>query len=282
MQASMWITGDTADLRAATDGWRAERASIGFVPTMGALHEGHLSLVRKARAENDKVIVSIFVNPTQFGPNEDFSRYPRTPEKDSQFLSNSGVDILYMPSPADMYDGDAKTSVHLNEIGDHLEGPFRPGHFDGVATVVAKLLLRVGATSAYFGEKDWQQLQIVKQMARDLDIPARVIGCPIIREPDGLALSSRNMYLSEGDRKTASLINRVLADTAAAIHRHPEDIDGALIKAHSTLEAAGFKIDYVECAIAASCTPVRNLNKPARLFVAARIGTTRLIDNWPL
>jgi pantoate--beta-alanine ligase len=278
----MWITGDTADLRATNEAWRKERYSIGFVPTMGALHEGHLSLVKRARAENDKVVVSIFVNPTQFGPKEDFSRYPRMPDTDSGFLSNRGVDVLYMPNPKDMYFGDAATSIHVKGLGDNLCGPFRPGHFDGVATVVAKLLLRVNPTTTYFGEKDWQQLQIVRRMARDLDIASHIVGVPIMREEDGLAMSSRNAYLSAEDRSKAAQINRVLEETANTIHADPEKVEAALSAGRTRLEAVGFRLDYFECADAATCAPVRDIKKPARLFVAAHIGGTRLIDNWPV
>ncbi|HVY13443.1 MAG TPA: pantoate--beta-alanine ligase [Alphaproteobacteria bacterium] len=276
----MWITGDSADLRTATSEWRDGKASIGFVPTMGALHEGHLALVHRARQENDKVVVSLFVNPTQFGPNEDLARYPRTPEEDAQFLGASGVDLLYMPRPEDMYAPGFCTFVNVKGITDHLCGPFRPGHFEGVATVVAKLLLRVNATRAYFGEKDWQQLQVVKALARDLDIPTEIIGLPTVREEDGLALSSRNRYLSAQDRQTAALIPATLQESTLHLQSDPQAVEAVLKAAREKLTAAGFQLDYFECADAESCAPVRTLKKPARLFVAARLGGTRLIDNW--
>jgi pantoate--beta-alanine ligase len=246
---------------------------------MGALHEGHFALVRAARANNAKVVASIFVNPTQFAPTEDLSRYPRTPEADASALSREGVDLLYMPDVADMYGSNAQTSVHVKGVSDHMEGAFRPGHFDGVATVVAKLFARVGACNAYFGEKDWQQLQVVKHMVRDLDLPVNVVGVPTVREADGLALSSRNRYLNETERKTAPLIYATLKELAAGLKRDPNSIEKQLQDAKRKLEAAGFKPDYLELADAALCAPVRELSKPARLFIAAKLGGTRLIDN---
>jgi pantoate--beta-alanine ligase len=278
----MDITGHSEELRDTLAAWRRGPGTVGLVPTMGALHEGHLALVRRAKKENAHVIASIFVNPTQFGPKEDLSRYPRTPEEDVRLLEKEGVDLVYMPTAEAMYPEGFAASVHVKEVTDHLEGVFRPGHFDGVATVVSKLFARIGACTAYFGEKDWQQLQVITRLVRDLDLPVKVVGVPTVREEDGLALSSRNRYLNAEDRKKAALINKVMKETAEAIRGKPEAIEAALAAARKQLEEAGFRIDYFECADAVTCTPVRKLEKPARLFVAAWLGNTRLIDNWPL
>ncbi len=278
----MRIIGQHADLRAARRDWHEEGRSVGLVPTMGALHEGHLALVRRARAACGRVAVSLFVNPTQFGPNEDLARYPRSPEEDMRLLGAEGVDLLYMPADGDMYEKDASTTVHVGGITDHLCGPFRPGHFDGVATVVAKLLLRVMPDAACFGEKDWQQLQVIRRLARDLDIPARIIGVPVVREADGLALSSRNRYLPQEERAKAVLISQNLKHAAESIRAAPGNIGRVLAGGRENLEKAGFRVDYFECADAESCAPARDLARPARLFAAARLGSTRLIDNWPV
>jgi pantoate--beta-alanine ligase len=278
----MDITSHSAELRETAETWRKEQAVVGFVPTMGALHEGHMALVRRARKENNKVAVSIFVNPTQFGPKEDLSRYPRTPEEDVRMLEKEGADLVYMPAAEAMYPEGFVTSVQVKGVTEHLEGVFRPGHFDGVATVVSKLFARIGACTAYFGEKDWQQLQVITRLALDLDFPVKVVGVPTVREEDGLALSSRNRYLNAEDRKKAALINKVLKETATAIAKNPAGIEAVLEAARKTLEEADFRLDYFECADAASCAPVRKLEKPARLLIAARLGNTRLIDNWPL
>lgn len=269
-------------LRAFNAQRQAKKASLGFVPTMGALHEGHAALMRRARAENDQVLVSIFINPTQFGPNEDLSRYPRTPEPDEALLQREGVDVLYRPEVADMYPEGFATKVHVSGIGDYLCGPFRPGHFDGVATVVARLLGVAGATRAYFGQKDWQQLQLVTRLAADLAIQTEITGVPTVREADGLALSSRNRYLDENARKAAAVIPRTLHDTAQKMKAAGADISALLEEGRVVLKQAGFTLDYLELAGAADCMPRTDLAVPARLFVAARIGGTRLIDNWPV
>jgi pantoate--beta-alanine ligase len=278
----MDITSHSAELRETAEAWRKEQGTVGFVPTMGALHEGHMALVRRARKENSKVIASIFVNPTQFGPKEDLSRYPRTPEEDVRLLEKEGADLVYMPTAEAMYPEGFTTTVHVKGVTEHLEGAFRPGHFDGVATVVAKLFSRVGACTAYFGEKDWQQLQVINRLVLDLDLPVKVVGVPTVREEDGLALSSRNRYLSEDERKKAALINKALKETAEAIRKDPAGIEAMLEAGQRQLENSGFRLDYFECADAATCTPVRKLEKPARLLVAAWLGNTRLIDNWPV
>lgn len=257
-------------------------SSLGFVPTMGALHEGHAALMRRARAENDLVLASIFVNPMQFGPNEDLARYPRTPEADEALLQRAGVDILYRPEVADMYPEGFATKVHVNGIGDHLCGPFRPGHFDGVATVVARLLGIACADHAYFGQKDWQQLQIVTRLVADLAIQTEIIGVQTVREADGLALSSRNRYLDENARRAAAIIPHTLGALTEKIKAAPANIPALLEEGRTVLKQAGFTLDYLELAGAADCVPRTDLAVPARLFVAARIGGTRLIDNWPV
>jgi pantoate--beta-alanine ligase len=269
-------------LMAATAGWRSSNTPFGLVPTMGALHEGHATLIRESRKTNAHTVVSIFVNPTQFGPNEDLARYPRTPEADEALLEKEGVDILYRPDASVMYPEGFVTTVAVKDITAHLCGPFRPGHFDGVATIVAKLLNQAQATRAYFGQKDWQQLQVVTHMARDLDIPTGIIGVPTVREADGLALSSRNRYLNADERKAAAAIPRVLKKLAGDIAAAPANIPALLTSAREALTAEGFRLDYLELAGAGDCTPRTDLAVPARVFVAARIGTTRLIDNWPV
>lgn len=259
-------------------GWRRDRATIGFVPTMGALHEGHLSLVRKSLAAGHKTIVSIFVNPKQFGPNEDFAKYPRVLDVDARLLKDAGAHALYAPIATEMYPDGFATAVHVGGLTDYLCGPSRPGHFEGVATIVTKLLNQVQADEAFFGDKDWQQLQVIKRLAGDLDIPTRITGVPIVREADGLALSSRNRYLSVEDRAKASLLNITLRSLADEINAG-DDIDAALKTARVGLTENGFVVDYLEVADASTLKPARTLDKPVRVFVAARLGGTRLIDN---
>lgn len=276
---SMQQITENGALRTVLDGFRQEGAGIGFVPTMGALHEGHLTLVRAARAQHARVVVSIFVNPAQFGPHEDFTRYPRTLGADAALLEKEGVAVLYVPPVAALYPKGFATSVHVAGVGDHLCGPFRPGHFDGVATIVAKLLQLVGAEAAYFGEKDWQQLQLVKRMAADLESPTRIMGVPTVREADGLALSSRNRYLAPAERVRAASLYATLTRLAQSLKRAPAHADALLADEARGLTEAGFKLDYLEWADAETCQPVRTLAMPSRVFVAARLGATRLIDN---
>ena len=263
--------------------WRRDGASIGFVPTMGALHEGHISLVRKSLSAGHKTVASIFVNPKQFGPNEDYAKYPRVVDADAQLLKDAGAHLLFAPNVDEMYEQDFATRVCVDGLTNYLCGPSRPGHFEGVATVVTKLLNQVQADEAFFGEKDWQQLQVIKRLAIDLDIPTRITGVEIMREADGLALSSRNRYLSAADRAKASLLNitlRSLADEIAHdVLMGGSDINALLKTAVIGLTENGFSVDYLELADAASLHPVRSLEKPARIFVAARLGITRLIDN---
>ncbi|HEV2678160.1 MAG TPA: pantoate--beta-alanine ligase [Aliidongia sp.] len=272
-----------ADLRDRIAQWRREGARIGLIPTMGALHEGHLTLVRRALEAGECAVVSIFVNPTQFGPNEDFGAYPRREADDVAKFAAVGGHLVWAPTVDAMYPGGFATHVAVSGLTDGLCGPFRPGHFQGVATVVAKLLLQVLPDRAYFGQKDYQQLQVVRRMACDLDIPTRIVGVPTVREADGLALSSRNIYLSTDERQAASLLPQVMQETAAAALAGHAPFAELLESARARLAAAGFgPIDYVAICDAERLEPVEDLARPARLFVAARLGKTRLIDNIPI
>jgi pantoate--beta-alanine ligase len=249
---------------------------------MGALHDGHLSIVRQSLVAGHKTVVSIFVNPTQFGPNEDFAAYPRIVNEDAQLLKAAGADVLFTPDVDEMYAHGFSTSVQVKGLTDTLCGPSRPGHFEGVATIVTKLLNQVQADEAFFGEKDWQQLQVIKRLATDLDIPTHITGAPIVREQDGLALSSRNRYLGAANRAKASLLNITLRTLAQEMRLPAADFEMLLKTASRGLTENGFVVDYLELAQADTLQPVRTLDKFARLFVAARLDTTRLIDNWPV
>ena len=255
--------------------WRSERRSIGLVPTMGALHAGHLSLVELARRENDVVVVSVFVNPIQFGPGEDFARYPRDPDRDARLLGDGEVDAIYEPRTELMYPPGASTRVHVGGIAEPLEGKARPGHFEGVATVVTKLLSAVDPDRAYFGQKDAQQVAVVNRLVRDLDLGAEIKVVPTVREADGLALSSRNSYLDTSERKAATSIGAALRDACEAYgsgERDPVRLR-ARIAARLTLEPL-VQLEYAELVDAAT------FQKPGTLAViAARVGKTRLIDN---
>lgn len=276
---SVAVARTVAVLREAVNGWRARQQRIALVPTMGALHRGHLALVEAARRHCDRVIASLFVNPKQFGPREDFTAYPRDEAADLAKFRNAGVDLVFAPTVEEMYPAGFVTTVHLSGIGDDLEGAHRLGHFDGVATVVAKLLLQCLPDAAFFGEKDYQQLLVVRRMARDLNIPVDIKGVATIRETDGLAMSSRNVYLSAAERQTASLLYRALTDTAAALAAAPDDVAAALRSGLDRLHQAGFVAEYLELRDAADLAPVTRLDRPARLLAAARLGRTRLIDN---
>lgn len=267
-------------LREALSDWRKRKAAIALVPTMGALHAGHISLVALAKQSAKKVVVSIFVNPTQFGPNEDFSRYPRTIEADLEKLAEAGADLVFMPDAKEMYpDGFSTMLKPTGPASVALDDKFRPGHFDGVATVVAKLFTSVMPDVAIFGEKDYQQLQVIKTMARDLHLPIKVLGAPIVREKDGLALSSRNVYLSPADRAAAPVLHQVLKESAKAIAKG-EDADAVLSRGRAKIMSAGFKLDYFEARDATTLAKPDPQRKPKlRLLVAAKIGRTRLIDN---
>ncbi len=258
---------------------RAAGTSIGLVPTMGALHEGHLSLVRRARAECGLLIVSVFVNPLQFGPGEDFQRYPRSPEADARLLAGAGVDILYLPEPRRMYPAGFSTSVDVAGVSEGGEGAVRPGHFRGVATVVAKLFLQAQPDAAYFGRKDLQQTAVVQRMIEDMDFPVRLVIGEIVREPDGLALSSRNVYLSAPERQTAAALPRALFQARAQAlggERDPETLQRAT---RSALEAAGLLVDYVAIVDPATMRPVERVARGHALTAAVRVGKTRLLDN---
>ncbi len=271
------------DLRSHITRWRAGGDTIGLVPTMGALHEGHLSLVRAARAQASKVVATLFVNPTQFGKNEDLGTYPRDEVRDRGMLAQGHVDVLFAPGVEQMYGPDDSTRIDVGELGACLDGEFRPGFFVGVATVVAKLLLQSLPDVAFFGEKDFQQLQVIRRMVSDLHIPVEICGVPTLREADGLALSSRNAYLTPEERRVAPTLYRVLnsiADVAGA--------DGDLFKAvdegTSELLSAGFaSVDYLTVRNAATFQPVttrRDLDgQPGRVLGAAKLGRARLIDN---
>jgi len=270
-------------LREAVESLRAD-GEIALVPTMGALHEGHLTLVREARKRAARTVVSIFVNPTQFGPNEDLDAYPRRMAEDSRLLEAEGVDLLWAPTVEQVYPAGFATNISVSGVSEGFCGAARPGHFDGVATVVCKLFHHVLPDIALFGEKDWQQLAVIRRMARDLDLVQphveRILGVATVREADGLAMSSRNQYLTPGQRSQAAALPRAMRAAIAQIEGG-EDVAQALIALEQALLDGGFSsVDYVALADADSLEPLSHApQRPARLLVAARIGTTRLIDN---
>lgn len=274
------VARSVADLRAVVGEWRQAGQRVGLVPTMGALHAGHLSLIETVQAQADRVVATIFVNPTQFGPDEDLDKYPRKELADAEKLAAAGVDLLFAPTVDEMYPTGFSTTVSVAGVSEGLCGGHRPGHFDGVSTVVSKLFLQCLPDVAVFGEKDYQQLQVIKRFARDLDFPIEVIGAPTVREPDGLALSSRNAYLDQDQRAIAANLPRILNQTAASIASGDSGIKALLQKGVADLAAAGFDpVEYLELRDAESLTPISNLDRPARLLVAAHLGSTRLIDN---
>jgi len=276
------IVRDLETLREAVAALREEGGTIAFVPTMGALHAGHMALVEEARARASHVVASIFVNPTQFGPNEDLSRYPRREGSDARMLEEAGAALLWAPDVATMYPNGPEISIRAGPLGDLLDGAARPGHFDGVATVVARLFDQVRPDFALFGEKDYQQLLVIRAMVRERALPVEIIGIPTQRDADGLALSSRNLYLGEEERRAARALPRALGEAAAAIHAGG-DVAEALAAAHDKLMRAGFDpIDYVELRDSETLAPMAALDRPARLLAAAKIGSTRLIDNLPV
>jgi pantoate--beta-alanine ligase len=252
---------------------------VGFVPTMGALHEGHLSLVRQARESCDFVVVSVFVNPMQFGPGEDFQRYPRRAERDTALCEHARVDLLYMPDAREFYPRDFSTAVEVADVSEGGEGAIRPGHFRGVATVVAKLFLQVGPDRAYFGRKDLQQVALVRRLIRDLDFPIELVVGETVRDADGLPFSSRNAYLSPEDRRLAAALPRALFATRDRAKRGERDPGSLERDARSALEAAGFAVDYVEVVDAATMRRPARVEPGTALSAAVRLGKTRLIDN---
>jgi len=265
------------DLRHAIGLWRQEGQSIGLVPTMGALHEGHFSLVDRSVAENDRTCVTLFVNPKQFGPNEDFEVYPRDEETDTAALRGRHADLLFAPEVSEMYPEGAVTAVSVPGIGDVLEGEFRPGFFTGVATVVSKLLIQAMPDRAYFGEKDYQQLCVIRRMTADLDLPVEIVGCPIVREADGLALSSRNAYLTAEERAAAPALKKVLTNISEAVSAGA-DIGESVMAGRRHLQESGFKsVDYLSVCDPETLQPVTA--PPCRILGAAWLGKTRLIDN---
>lgn len=266
-------------LREEIAGLRAQNLRVALVPTMGALHAGHIALIEAAKHVADKVVASIFVNPKQFGPSEDLARYPRRELQDARLLSDAGCAILWLPSAEEMYPDGFATNISVSGVSDGLDGAARPGHFDGVATVVAKLFNQVRPDVALFGEKDFQQLAVIRRLVADLDFGIDIIGVPTQREDDGLALSSRNAYLAEDDRARAVALPRALGVAARSIGRG-NDPAAALATAEAALLSGGFDaVDYVALVDAETLVPTTDLSRPLRLLAAARIGGTRLIDN---
>jgi pantoate--beta-alanine ligase len=276
------VVRSVAALRAAVRSRRAAGARIGLVPTMGALHQGHLELVKAARRGSDFVVATIFVNPLQFNPGEDLDSYPRDEATDLNLLAATGAELVFAPRVAEMYPKDFSTEVRVGGLTRHLDGPARPGHFEGVATVVTKLFHQGEPDLACFGEKDFQQLQVIRRLARDLDLPIEIVGVPTVREEDGLAMSSRNRALSPEARAVAARLPAVMRETVARL------AGGAaaapiLAEARAELLAAGFdRVDYVELCDEDTLAPVPAALPNARLFAAAHLGRTRLIDNWPV
>ena len=276
------VVRSVAALRAAIRPHRQAGSRIGLVPTMGALHQGHLELVKAARRHAEFVVATIFINPLQFNPSEDLDAYPRDEATDLNLLAATGADLVFAPNVAEMYPKAFSTEVKVSGLTQYLDGPARPGHFEGVATVVSKLLNQAQPDIACFGEKDFQQLQVIRRLTRDLDLPVEIIGVPTVREEDGLAMSSRNRYLSEADRITAAFLPAVLR---AAV----EELQGGspaapiLEKARAALKASGFNpIDYVELCDVETLQPLPAAREGSRLLAAAHLGRTRLIDNWPV
>jgi pantoate--beta-alanine ligase len=276
----MHIISAPAEMTAISKDLRRSGKRIGFVPTMGALHEGHLSLVREARAQADAVVVSIFVNPTQFGPNEDFAKYPRTFERDREMLQSEHTDYIFSPSPAEMYPPGAETWVTVEQIGERLDGRSRPGHFRGVTTVVSKLFHIVQPDLAFFGQKDAAQVANIRRMVRDLNFDVEIVVCPIVRENDGLAMSSRNAYLDPEQRRIATALFRTLRQVER-LADEGENRSQRLIEAGRKViaEEPTVKLDYFEIVDTETLTPVTDVSRGALVAVAAYVGSTRLIDN---
>jgi pantoate--beta-alanine ligase len=276
------IVRTVADLRKHIALWRKGEVRVGLVPTMGALHQGHMALVEAARAECDRIVASIFVNPKQFAPTEDLGSYPRREAADLEMLRSAGVDLVFIPAVDEMYPPDFATLVRVSGLTEGLCGAHRAGHFDGVTTVVTKLLIQALPDTAYFGEKDYQQLTVVRRLARDLDIPVRIAGVPTVREPDGLALSSRNVYLSAEERRIAPNLARVLRSIAAVLAQDPNAVAQEIAHGSAALQQAGFAVEYLEIREAESLAVTSEVTASSRVFAAVRLGTTRLIDNMPI
>src|SRR5271163_2578236 len=277
----MRIIKSVAEMQSVCRELRRGGSVLGFVPTMGALHEGHLSLVRRAKADCDVVAASIFVNPLQFTPGEDFTRYPRTFEEDCRRLAAEGVEVLFAPEAAEMYPNGAVTTVTVSGVGDRLDGASRPGHFTGVATVVAKLFHVVGPNRAYFGQKDAAQLAVLRQMVRDLNFDVELVGCAIVRDADGLALSSRNKYLNATERERALVLHRTLLQIQRMIAGGERQSVALIRSGLEALEAvAGVRVDYLAIVDANTLLPVATVETGTLVAVAAYVGSTRLIDNF--
>ncbi|MGE0093295.1 MAG: pantoate--beta-alanine ligase [Alphaproteobacteria bacterium] len=282
-ESPLTIVRTVAEMRRHVAEWHRAGQRVALVPTMGALHEGHLSLVRAGQARAQRVIATIFVNPTQFGPTEDFTAYPRGEGADAAKLGQVGADLLFAPGVAEMYPQGFATTIHVADLTEGLCAPFRPGHFDGVATVVSKLLSQAQADIALFGEKDYQQLQVIKRMARDLDLPVEIVGVPTVRDGDGVALSSRNAYLSAEERRIVPALPRVLREIATRLARNEATPRAEVERGRAALLAAGFTtVDYVDVTDAESLKPLDRIEGPARVLAAAWLGKTRLIDNMPV
>jgi len=279
---SLDVARSVAALRRQVAAWRAAGDRIGLVPTMGALHRGHLALVAAARAQCRRTVVSIFVNPKQFGPREDFAAYPRPEADDLAKLAGADVDLAFVPAVAEVYPAGFTTTISVGGLSEGLCGAHRPGHFDGVATIVAKLLIEVAPDAAFFGEKDYQQLMVVRRMARDLDLPVEIVGVPTVRDADGLALSSRNVYLAAEERRVAPNLHRVLRQTAERLASGGAPAP-LLRGAAAELAVLGFRVEYFELRDAATLAPLAAVSAtPARLLAAVHLGGTRLIDNLPV
>ena len=276
----MELVTDPKELQSYLDQVRVEGKTIGLVPTMGFLHQGHISLIERAVTENDVIITTIFVNPLQFSANEDLSTYPRNIEKDTELCLKAGTNVLFTPAVEEMFCDTVLTSISVSNLSSVLEGVSRPTHFSGVATVVSKLFNIVGPCRAYFGEKDWQQLQIIRKMVIDLSYPVEVIGCPIIRDHDGLALSSRNVYLNSEEREIASIIPQALQNAHERIRAGEKNTQPIkeIISKH-ILSSSQISVDYIEVVNGESLEPVIQVDEETRVLIAVRIGTTRLIDN---
>lgn len=277
----MEITGSVKEVRSVVKEWRKQGLSVGFVATMGYLHEGHKSLIERANKENDKVVVSIFVNPMQFGPTEDLESYPRDLERDSAVCEEAGANLIFHPEPSEMYAEDFCTFVDMNGLTKGLCGKTRPIHFRGVCTVVNKLFNIVKPDRAYFGQKDAQQLAVIKRMVRDLNMDIEVVGCPIVREEDGLAKSSRNTYLSAEERKAATILNKSLTKGKELVLAGERNSDKVINAIKSVLDSEPLaKIDYVEVVDSLSIEKVDKIEKSVLVAIAVYIGKTRLIDNF--